>query len=497
MIDIETMVKEIQKKRHYDKISSDEIKKYISRLATGFNIEDSSRLKREIIIALDKIDSTLWEVKDSDEYILDKKLNKYVDKLIEDENYIALTIPVQDLKIIADNKLDYNEYFEYRSIFKQKDLPESNVISLLQLPKSIRIRIINNIDEPTFENIVRNNYCNLYTDISKKQNMSMADKTNFVRIIKLNNSVLQSIPYNDDFEKDRFHVETLDDLKNIEDMKSDKIEDLMDEKYSVYDIKREFCNRFMNIDPIILENIFYNPKNRELLENLEDIDVIKEIINIGREDKDSMIRIYSMYMNGGETISLPDELLTYGYAYTTPKEVKEIKEDSVDYSLDKYYHEIYFCRECLLDSNQKKTDRETQFEIPIGVLRNYKHFTYENIVRDSVYDRNMAYPKIELRKEEIDPKWYIRDYLTLEAINSNVDINNPKRFDNEIPMLKNYTHLYDSYMYKKAYDEIQKEKGFEELESQMNDIFGTVGLTTDEVRNAMTKKFPNEDDPII
>ena len=259
MIDIETMVKEIQKKRHYDKISSDEIKKYISRLATGFNIEDSSRLKREIIIALDKIDSTLWEVKDSDEYILDKKLNKYVDKLIEDENYIALTIPVQDLKIIADNKLDYNEYFEYRSIFKQKDLPESNVISLLQLPKSIRTRIINNIDEPTFENIVRNNYCNLYTDISKKQNMSMADKTNFVRIIKLNNSVLQSTPYNDDFEKDRFHVETLDDLKNIEDMKSDKIEDLMDEKYSVYDIKREFCNRFMNIDPIILENIFYNP----------------------------------------------------------------------------------------------------------------------------------------------------------------------------------------------------------------------------------------------
>ena len=64
-------------------------------------------------------------------------------------------------------------------------------------------------------------------------------------------------------------------------------------------------------------------------------------------------------------------------------------------------------------------------------------------------------------------------------------------------MLKNYTHLYDSYMYKKAYDEIQKEKGFEELESQMNDIFETVGLTTDEVRNAMTKKFPNEDDPII
>ena len=497
MINVDSFIKEIQKKRKYDKISRDNLPTYIKKLEEDFNLSNENKLKHEIIIALDKIDSTLWEIEDGDEYILNNKLNKYVKDLIEKKDYISLTIPVNVLKELSDYNINSKEYFECKKLFKEKDLPESNIVSLLKQPKDIKNRIINNIDEDTFRNVVRNNYCDLYTDISKKQTMTNVDKKNFVKLLDINNSIIESAPYNDDFEKDSFHIENVEELKNIDNIKDNKINELINEKYSTYDIKREFCNRFMNIDPIILENVFYNPKNKELLDKLEDIDTVKEIVNISRKDKDSMIRIYSMYLNSGKTIKLPDNLLTYGYAYTSTSEVNEIKEGKIDYNIDKYYHEIYFCRECLLDSNQKKRDRETQFEIPIGAIRNNKHFTYENIVRDNVYDRNMAYPKIEIRKEEIDSKWFIRDYLTLEAINSNVDINNPKRFDNEIPMSKNYSHLYDSYMYKQVYDQMEKEKSFEKLESEMNEIFGKVGLTTDIVKEAMLKKPQDEEDPII
>ncbi len=497
MVDIEKMVKEVQKKRKYENISSEEIMKYASKLVKDLNIDNDEKLKREILISLDKIDNTLWEVKNSDEYMLNDKLSKYVKKLIQKEDYISLTIPIEDLNELAENNIDAKEYFQYLEIFKQRNLPQENVISLIKLPKEEKNKIISNIDEPTFDKIVRNNYCNLYADVDKNKNISDKDKENFLKIVNINNSRIYSSPYNDDFEKDNFHIENVTDLKNAEKMRDTKIEELMDSKYSVYDIKREFCNRFMNIDPIILENCFYNPKNKKILDKMEDIDVLKKIINIGVVDKGDMIRLYSNYMYSGKSINLPEELLTYGYAHTTTKEVNEIKESTIDYSLDKYYHEIYFCRECLLDSNQKKLDRETQFEIPIGALRNNKHFTYENVVRDNVYERNMAYPKIELRKEEIKPEWYIRDYLTLEAISSNVDLNNPKRFENELPMSKNYSHLYDSYMYKEAYDKNQKELRDNQIEKEMNEIFGTVGLTTDEVRNAMTNKIINEDDPII
>ena len=44
---------------------------------------------------------------------------------------------------------------------------------------------------------------------------------------------------------------------------------------------------------------------------------------------------------------------------------------------------------------------------------------------------------------------------------------------------------------------MEKEKSFEKLESEMNEIFGKVGLTTDIVKEAMLKKPQDEEDPII
>ena len=489
MVNIEKIINDIQKKRKYENISHDELPRIIKKLQEDFNIEDEVRLKYEIIIALDKIDSTLWEVRDGDEYILDDGFNIYIDNIVKKGDYINLTIHVCKLKELYQNNIDINEYYEYKELFVQRNLPEENIIELLKLPKKLRSQIINNLDSQYFGKIVRNNHCKLYKNLPQNAIPS--------QILNINNTKIYSTPYQDDFNKDSFYVETLEDLNNVDKMVGNKIDELFDDKYSVYDIKREYCNRFLNIDPIILENCFYNPKNKEILDRIDNKGILKKLINIGINDKKDMIRIYVESLNEVIKIDLPDNLLTYGYAYTTPKEVVEIKTGDIDYNEDKYYHEIYFCRECLLDSNQRKRDRETQFEIPIGTFRNFKHFTYENVVRNNVYERNMSYPKIELRKEEIDSHWYIRDYLTLEAINSNVDINNPKRFDNEIPMSKSYSHLYDSYMYKEEYDRKQKEKNDEELEKNMNDIFKTVGLTTDEVRDAMIKKAQSEEDPII
>lgn len=56
MVDIEKMVKEVQKKRKYENISSEEIMKYASKLVKDLNIDNDEKLKREILISLDKID---------------------------------------------------------------------------------------------------------------------------------------------------------------------------------------------------------------------------------------------------------------------------------------------------------------------------------------------------------------------------------------------------------------------------------------------------------
>ena len=76
MINVASFIKEIQKKRKYDKISRDNLPTYIKKLEEDFNLSNENKLKHEIIIALDKIDSTLWEIEDGDEYILNNKLNK-------------------------------------------------------------------------------------------------------------------------------------------------------------------------------------------------------------------------------------------------------------------------------------------------------------------------------------------------------------------------------------------------------------------------------------
>ncbi len=469
MVDIEKISKEISKKQNYSMLSKDEVYNYSLKLLKDYTGNNVDKIKREILISLDAVDKTLWDLKEDDEYKNDKKLNNFVEKIKKEGNIKALTIPINDLKELSSTKNGIDEYFQYRKIFRDHNLPESNVIEMLKLSPKLKNKIINNLNESTFDKIIRNNYFKLYEDIDKNSHISEEEKEEFLNIINIKNYSPLYTPYEDDIAKDNFHINTLEELKNIDIIRANKLDELMDSKYSVYDIKREFCNRFMNIDPIILENCLYCAENKEILNKLEDLDLIKQIININIHNKKKMIDIYSRYMYGNKSINLPDNLITYGYIYSTPEEVKELKEEKIDYSKDKFYHEIYFCRECLLDSNQKKRDREIQLEIPIGQLRNNKQISYENVVKDNIYNRNMAYPKMDLRKEEIRPEWIKRDYLTIEAINSNVDIDNPKHFDKEIPICKNYNHLYDSYMYKEYYDKQQQD-----MKNEDNEIFSTV-----------------------
>ena len=48
MINVDSFIKEIQKKRKYDKISRDKLPTYIKKLEEDFNLSNENKLKHEI-----------------------------------------------------------------------------------------------------------------------------------------------------------------------------------------------------------------------------------------------------------------------------------------------------------------------------------------------------------------------------------------------------------------------------------------------------------------